>query len=43
VELIHTNRRGEFFYFVAMHLGPGKDHENPILYDLVETVPGSYI
>ena len=37
VELIHTNRRGEFFYFVAMHLGPGKDHENPLLYDLVET------
>lgn len=37
VELIHTNRRGEFFYFVAMHLGPGKDHENPILYDLLET------
>ena len=37
VELLHTNSRGEFFYFVAMHLGPGKDHENPILYDLVET------
>jgi hypothetical protein len=36
VELIHTNSRGEFFFFVAMHLGPGKDHEDPILYDLVE-------
>jgi hypothetical protein len=37
VELIHTNSRGEFFYFVAMHLGPGRDHEDPILYELVET------
>jgi hypothetical protein len=36
VELIHTNGRGEFFFFVAMNLRPGKDHENPILYDLVE-------
>jgi hypothetical protein len=36
VELIHTNSRAEFFFFVAMHLGPGKDHEDHLLYDLVE-------
>lgn len=36
VELIHTNTSGEFFFFVAMHLGSGKAHECPILYELVE-------
>ena len=36
VELIHTNTCGEFFFFVAMHLGSGKAHECPILYELVE-------
>jgi len=36
VELIHTNRAGEFFFFVGMHLGSGKPHEGPILYGLVE-------
>lgn len=36
VELIHTNRAGEFFFFVGMHLGSGKPHECPILYGLVE-------
>ena len=36
VELIHTNSSGEFFFFVAMHLGRGKSHECPILYELVE-------
>lgn len=36
VSLIHTNRNSEFFFFVAMHLGSGKDHECPILYKLVE-------
>lgn len=36
VELIHTNRKGEFFFFVGMHLGRGRDHESPILYELVE-------
>ncbi len=36
VELIHTNATGEFFFFVAMHLGSGKSHECPILYALVE-------
>lgn len=36
VELIHTNSKGEFFFFVGMHLTSGKDHECPILYNLVE-------
>jgi len=36
VSLIHTNRNSDFFFFVAMHLGSGKDHECPILYKLVE-------
>ncbi len=36
VELIHINAQAEFFFFVAMHLGPGKAHECPILYALVE-------
>ena len=36
VELIHTNTSGEFFFFVAMHLGSGKANECPILYELVE-------
>lgn len=36
VELIHTNASGEFFFFVAMHLGQGKANDLPILYDLVE-------
>lgn len=36
VELIHTNAAGEFFFFVGMHLCSGKEHESPILYNLVE-------
>lgn len=36
VELIHTNTNGEFFFFVAMQLTSGNDHECPILYNLVE-------
>ena len=36
VELIHVNRKGEFFFFVGMHLGSGKDHESPVLYRLVK-------
>lgn len=36
VELIHTNSAGEFFFFVAMHLGSGRANECPILYELVE-------
>jgi hypothetical protein len=37
VELVHTNSRGDFFFFVAQALRPGNEHEDPILYDLVET------
>ncbi|MDH7514222.1 MAG: transposase, partial [Clostridiales bacterium] len=36
VELMHTNSSGDFFFFVAMHLGSGKANECPILYELVE-------
>jgi len=36
VELIHTNRECEFFFFVGMWLGSGKQHEKPVLYELVE-------
>jgi len=36
VSLIHTNRAGEFFIYAALEVTAGKDHENPILYRLVE-------
>lgn len=36
VEIIHVNRKGEFFFFVAMELCSGNKHESPILYNLVE-------
>jgi len=36
VELIHTNAEANYFFFVSMHLGSGKAHECPILYELVE-------
>ncbi len=36
VELLHTNARLEYFFFVAMHFGSAKAHECPILYQLVE-------
>ena len=36
VSLIHTNRDGEFFLYAALEVTAGKDHENPILYRLVE-------
>lgn len=36
VEIIHTNRKGEFFFFVAMHLTSGNAHECPIIYNMVE-------
>ena len=34
--LIRRVSLGEFFFFVAINLVSGKDHECPILYDLVE-------
>ena len=36
VSLIHTNRAGEVFLYAGLQVTPGKDHENPILYRLVE-------
>ena len=36
VSLIHTNRAGEFFLYAGLKVTAGKDHENPILYGLVE-------
>jgi hypothetical protein len=36
VTLLHTNRRQEFFVFVGVRVISGKDHECPVLYDLIE-------
>jgi hypothetical protein len=42
VSLIHTNRDGEFFLYAALEVTAGKDHENPILYRLVEQFVASH-
>lgn len=36
VTLLHTNRKREFFVFVAVKVMSGKPHENPVLYELVK-------
>jgi len=36
VSLIHTNRDAEFFLYAGVTLTAGKNHENPLLYQLVE-------
>jgi len=36
VTLLHTNRRQEFFVFVGVKVISGKDHECPVLYDLIK-------
>jgi hypothetical protein len=36
VSIIHTNRSGEFFLYTALEVVSGKDHENTILYNMVE-------
>ena len=36
VTLLHTNRRREFFVFVAVKVISGNDHESPVLYELVK-------
>jgi hypothetical protein len=36
VTLLHTNPRLEFFLFVAVKVISGKDHECPVLYELVK-------
>ena len=35
VTLLHTNRAMDYFLFVAVKVVSGKDHECPVLYDLV--------
>jgi hypothetical protein len=34
--LLHTNRAGEFFLCGGLRVSAGRDHENPLLYELVE-------
>src|SRR5438132_12227643 len=36
VSLIHTNRAGEFFLYAGLRVVSGKDHECPLLYELVD-------
>jgi hypothetical protein len=36
VTLLHTNRAMEYFVFVGLCVVSGKDHESPVLYELVE-------
>jgi hypothetical protein len=36
VTLLHTNRTQDFYFFVAVKVVSGKDHECPILYELVK-------
>ena len=36
VTLLHTNRMREFFLFVAVKVISGKDHECPVLYELIK-------
>ena len=40
VNLIHTNRAGDFFLYAGMKVVSGKDHESPVLYRLVEEFVG---
>ena len=36
VMLLHTNRMRDFFLFVAVKVISGKDHECPVLYELIK-------
>ena len=40
VSLIHTNRAGEFFLYAGMRIVPGRDHESPLLYQLIDDFVG---
>ena len=40
ISLIHTNRKAEFFLYAGIVITAGKDHECPILYDMVEKFVG---
>jgi hypothetical protein len=41
VSLIHINRQLDFFFTVAARIVPGRRHECPILYELVDEVVGA--
>jgi hypothetical protein len=36
VSLLHINRKGDYFLYVSVKVVPGKDHEAPILYRMIE-------
>jgi hypothetical protein len=36
VSLLHINRKGDYFLYVAVKVVPGKEHEAPILYQMIE-------
>jgi hypothetical protein len=36
VSLLHINRKGDYFLYVAVKVVAGKDHEAPILYRMIE-------
>ena len=36
VSLLHTNRAAEFFLYGGLRLVAGKDHESPVLYELID-------
>ena len=36
ISLIHTNRNGDFFLYAAVKVATGRDHECPLLYQMVE-------
>jgi hypothetical protein len=36
VSLLHINRKGDFFLYVGVAVVPGKEHESPILYRMIE-------
>lgn len=36
VSIIHTNRKAEFFLYSAMEVVGGKNHESPILFEMVD-------
>jgi len=40
ISLIHTNRKAEFFLYAGIVVTAGKEHECPILYDMVEQFVG---
>jgi hypothetical protein len=40
VSLIHTNRAGEFFIYAGLRIVAGKDHECPLLYQMIDDFVG---